>query len=83
MRANRDRLRAPALIGVGAVFDFASGTKSRAPRWVRRAGLEWVHRLVTEPRRLWRRYLVTNTRFLAHVPGALARASIRNPSRAS
>ena len=83
MRANRDRLRAPALIGVGAVFDYASGTKPRAPQWLQGAGLEWAHRLVTEPRRLWRRYLVTNTRFLAHVPGALARASIRNQPRAS
>ena len=83
MRANRDGLRAPALIGVGAVFDYASGTKPRAPQWLQGAGLEWAHRLVTEPRRLWRRYLVTNTRFLAHVPGALARASIRNQPRAS
>jgi N-acetylglucosaminyldiphosphoundecaprenol N-acetyl-beta-D-mannosaminyltransferase len=82
MRANRARLHAPVLIGVGAVFDFASGTKPRAPRWLRRAGLEWVHRLVTEPRRLWRRYLVTNSRFLAHVPGALARASMRREPRA-
>ena len=83
MRANREGLRAPALIGVGAVFDYASGTKPRAPQWLQGAGLEWAHRLVTEPRRLWRRYLVTNTRFLAHVPGALARASIRNQPRAS
>lgn len=52
------------VIPVGAAFDFLGGTKPRAPGWMRRAGLEWVHRLGSEPRRLWRRYLVGNTRFL-------------------
>jgi N-acetylglucosaminyldiphosphoundecaprenol N-acetyl-beta-D-mannosaminyltransferase len=55
---------APALVvGVGAAFDFHAGTKSRAPRWMQRAGLEWAHRLALEPRRLGRRYLSTNARF--------------------
>jgi N-acetylglucosaminyldiphosphoundecaprenol N-acetyl-beta-D-mannosaminyltransferase len=56
---------APAamLFGVGAAFDFLSGAKPRAPRVLQRAGLEWAYRLATEPRRLWRRYLTTNTRF--------------------
>jgi N-acetylglucosaminyldiphosphoundecaprenol N-acetyl-beta-D-mannosaminyltransferase len=58
------RLVAPALlIGVGAAFDFIAGTKRRAPTWVQSAGLEWAHRLVAEPNRLWRRYLVQNLLF--------------------
>ena len=44
------------LIGVGAAFDYLSGRKPQAPRWMQRAGLEWLFRLATEPRRLWRRY---------------------------
>jgi N-acetylglucosaminyldiphosphoundecaprenol N-acetyl-beta-D-mannosaminyltransferase len=52
------------MLGVGAAFDFHAGTVSRAPRWMRRHGLEWLHRLITEPRRLWRRYLITNTLFV-------------------
>lgn len=52
----RQRLQAPVLIGVGAAFDFLSGAKPQAPKWIQRMGLEWLFRLVTEPRRLWRRY---------------------------
>jgi N-acetylglucosaminyldiphosphoundecaprenol N-acetyl-beta-D-mannosaminyltransferase len=56
---------APALLaGVGAAFDFHAGTKRRAPPWVQRAGLEWLHRLVSEPRRLASRYARTNSEFL-------------------
>jgi len=51
------RLTAPVLIGVGAAFDFLTGRKPQAPRWMQRAGLEWLFRLLTEPRRLWKRYL--------------------------
>lgn len=51
-------------LGVGAAFDFHAGTIKRAPKWVQRLGLEWLHRLLSEPRRLWKRYLVTNTKFL-------------------
>jgi N-acetylglucosaminyldiphosphoundecaprenol N-acetyl-beta-D-mannosaminyltransferase len=55
---------APALlVGVGAAFDFHAGTKSRAPGWMQTRGLEWLHRLATEPRRLGWRYLSTNTQF--------------------
>jgi N-acetylglucosaminyldiphosphoundecaprenol N-acetyl-beta-D-mannosaminyltransferase len=50
------RLEVPVLVGVGAAFDFLSGHKPQAPRWVQRSGLEWLFRLVTEPRRLWPRY---------------------------
>jgi N-acetylglucosaminyldiphosphoundecaprenol N-acetyl-beta-D-mannosaminyltransferase len=49
--------------GVGAAFDFLAGRKPRAPRLLRRIGLEWTHRLASEPGRLWKRYLVTNARF--------------------
>lgn len=49
---------------VGAAFDFHAGNKKMAPVWMQRNGLEWLFRLLTEPRRLWRRYLVTNTIFL-------------------
>jgi N-acetylglucosaminyldiphosphoundecaprenol N-acetyl-beta-D-mannosaminyltransferase len=52
-------------IGVGAAFDFLAGTKRQAPRILQRIGLEWAFRLVSEPRRLWRRYLRQNPRFLA------------------
>lgn len=52
------------MVGVGAAFDFHAGLVTRAPRWMQRHGLEWLHRLVSEPRRLWRRYLVGNSRFI-------------------
>jgi N-acetylglucosaminyldiphosphoundecaprenol N-acetyl-beta-D-mannosaminyltransferase len=64
MHAHRARLPA-VMLGAGAAFDFLAGTQPRAPRWMQGAGLEWLHRLAHEPRRLWRRYLVTNTLFLA------------------
>ena len=56
MAAFRDRLKAPVLVGVGAAFDFHAGLKPQAPRILQRNGLEWAYRLVTEPKRLWRRY---------------------------
>jgi N-acetylglucosaminyldiphosphoundecaprenol N-acetyl-beta-D-mannosaminyltransferase len=65
MAAHREALPC-ALVGVGAAFDFLAGAKPQAPAWVQRAGLEWLFRLVCEPRRLWRRYLVGNARFLYH-----------------
>lgn len=52
------------LIGVGAAFDFHSGAVSRAPLWMQKSGLEWLYRLGSEPRRLWKRYLVTSPRFV-------------------
>jgi N-acetylglucosaminyldiphosphoundecaprenol N-acetyl-beta-D-mannosaminyltransferase len=58
------RLCAPVLIGVGAAFDFHGGLKKQAPRWMQKSGLEWSFRLMSEPRRLWRRYLVNNPFFL-------------------
>ena len=58
---------APAILCVGAAFDFVAETKRRAPAWMQRSGLEWVHRLASEPTRLWKRYLVGNPLFLAGV----------------
>ncbi len=58
------RLTAPVLIGVGAAFDFLSGRKPQAPRWIQRSGFEWLFRLLTEPRRLWKRYLINNPLFV-------------------
>ena len=66
MAEHRDRIRA-VMIGVGAAFDYHAGVVARAPDWLRKAGLEWFHRLLSEPRRLWRRYLVTNTLFCAYL----------------
>jgi exopolysaccharide biosynthesis WecB/TagA/CpsF family protein len=60
---HRDRIRG-VQVCVGAAFDFHAGHKKVAPAWMQRGGLEWVYRLVQEPRRLWRRYLVTNTLFI-------------------
>lgn len=51
-------------VAVGAAFDFIAGTKRQAPRWMREHGLEWLFRLLIEPRRLWRRYFIGNTRFV-------------------
>ena len=62
MAAHRGLIPA-VMIGVGAAFDFHAGTTPRAPAWMRRRGLEWLHRLASDPKRLWRRYLVTNTAF--------------------
>jgi N-acetylglucosaminyldiphosphoundecaprenol N-acetyl-beta-D-mannosaminyltransferase len=63
MAAQRGRIHA-VMIGVGAAFDYHAGITRRAPQWMQRWGLEWLHRLASEPRRLWRRYLVTNTLFI-------------------
>jgi len=51
-------------VNVGAAFDFVAGTIKEPPRWVQNSGFEWLHRLITEPRRLWKRYLFGNSRFI-------------------
>ena len=63
MHAHRGRVHV-VMVGVGAAFDYHAGTTPRAPLWMQQAGLEWLHRLASEPRRLGRRYLVTNTLFI-------------------
>jgi N-acetylglucosaminyldiphosphoundecaprenol N-acetyl-beta-D-mannosaminyltransferase len=75
MARMRPRLEAPVLIAVGAAFDFHSGMVRQAPRWMQRSGLEWLYRLRTDPRRLWRRYLVDNPRFVWEV--ALQQSGLR------
>ncbi|MBM3929363.1 MAG: WecB/TagA/CpsF family glycosyltransferase, partial [Sphingomonadales bacterium] len=67
MAAHVSLLPGVTLIGVGAAFDFHTGAVKRAPRWMRDYGLEWAHRLISEPRRLWRRYLVLAPKFLFRV----------------
>jgi len=59
-----DRLPVKLMFGVGAAFDFHTGRVAQAPRWVQQSGLEWLFRLVQEPRRLWKRYATTNPRFV-------------------
>jgi N-acetylglucosaminyldiphosphoundecaprenol N-acetyl-beta-D-mannosaminyltransferase len=71
MAAHRGRVHA-VMIGVGAAFDFHSGSTHRAPLWMQRHSLEWLHRLCSEPRRLFKRYLTTNTRFVIGITKQLA-----------
>ena len=67
MWENCAHLRVPVLAGVGAAFDINSGLVRQAPVWMRENGLEWSWRLMLEPRRLWRRYLIDGSRFVANV----------------
>ncbi len=67
MADHAGRIDAAAMIGVGAAFDFLSGAKTQAPRWIQRGGFEWLYRLITEPRRLWRRYLTIVPLFLLYM----------------
>jgi N-acetylglucosaminyldiphosphoundecaprenol N-acetyl-beta-D-mannosaminyltransferase len=64
---NLPKLDVPFAMGVGGALDVVAGVSRRAPRWMQRIGLEWLYRLIQEPRRLWRRYLVSNLRFTALV----------------
>lgn len=64
MRNHVSVIPGATLIGVGAAFDFYAGDVKRAPHWMRESGLEWLHRLLSEPRRLWRRYLLLAPKFL-------------------
>jgi N-acetylglucosaminyldiphosphoundecaprenol N-acetyl-beta-D-mannosaminyltransferase len=59
MYEHRHKLKVPLMLGVGAAFDLNSGNVQRAPVWMRDHGLEWLFRLAAEPRRLWKRYLIT------------------------
>lgn len=66
MVTHAPQLKPALLLGVGAAFDFHAGSTKRAPQWVRAAGLEWLHRLLSEPRRLWKRYAKTNSLFILY-----------------
>lgn len=70
MAAHKDNVRA-VMLGVGAAFDFHSGNKRQAPKWMQAIGLEWLFRFAQEPQRLWRRYLVYNSRFMVLILGQL------------
>jgi exopolysaccharide biosynthesis WecB/TagA/CpsF family protein len=84
---NRERLNVSILMGVGGLFDFYSGRISRAPVWIREVGLEWVWRLLQEPGRMWRRYVVGNPLFLYRVwrqkkrNGSVAHAMLTTPAQ--
>lgn len=65
MAEHKDKLNC-VMLGVGAAYDFIAGEKSHAPRWIQKIGMEWLFRLCSEPKRLWRRYLSTNPRFIWH-----------------
>lgn len=70
---HQNQLQAPVLLAVGAAFDFHAGEVARAPNWMQRFGLEWIFRLIKEPRRLWRRYFITNTLFVLYLVAASLR----------
>jgi N-acetylglucosaminyldiphosphoundecaprenol N-acetyl-beta-D-mannosaminyltransferase len=67
MHEHKNQLDVPVVVGVGAAFDMLSGRRRQAPPWMRDRGLEWLFRLLQEPRRLWRRYLVCGTQFAAYI----------------
>lgn len=67
----RDELNTPFIMGVGGSFDVLAGHVTRAPVWMQRAGLEWVHRIIQEPRRMWKRYASTNLAYLGLLVGVL------------
>ena len=71
------RIEAPVMVGVGAAFDFLAGAKRQAPPWMQRNGLEWLFRLCSEPRRLWRRYADIVPGFLTLAARELLRRAIR------
>lgn len=65
------KLETTVMLGVGAAFDFHSGRVRQAPRWIQRSGFEWLYRLCSQPKRLARRYLINNPRFLFKITGQL------------
>jgi N-acetylglucosaminyldiphosphoundecaprenol N-acetyl-beta-D-mannosaminyltransferase len=68
----RDRLEVPVAVGVGAAFRFLAGSVPRCPEWIGRGGLEWAYRLMKEPKKLWRRDLISGPRFLMAVSAEIA-----------
>ena len=87
MAAQKDKVTCVS-VGVGAAFDYFSGRKKESPRWMQRIGMEWFHRLIYDPKRLWKRYLKHNIRFLYYAilqfikeKRIETKASIVNPKR--
>lgn len=79
MVSQKNKIQA-VMIGVGAAFDYHAGTINRAPLWMQNLGLEWLHRLASEPRRLWKRYLTTNTQFIIKALPVIIKTSKKNKS---
>jgi N-acetylglucosaminyldiphosphoundecaprenol N-acetyl-beta-D-mannosaminyltransferase len=79
MAAHRPHLDA-VMVGVGQAFSIAAGLLPEAPSWMRRTGFEWLFRVASEPRRLWRRYLVTNSLFIYFVIGEVTARLLRPPT---
>ena len=83
MRRVAPHLKGITLVGVGAAFDFLAGTKAQAPPWIQRSGMEWLFRLLHEPKRLWRRYLWNNPAYVALLLRQIVATKLpgRNPDR--
>lgn len=75
MAKHRGSIKA-VMVGVGAAFDYHAGTIKRAPMWMQQNGLEWAHRLLSEPKRLWRRYLYNNSQYLIRAIGQVSKAAL-------
>ncbi len=73
---HRERLNVPVIVGVGGSFDVLAGHIRRAPKWVQAVGMEWSWRLGMEPKKMWKRYLTTNTEFLWLVAGEVVRRGL-------
>ena len=69
MYEHRDKIKVPVMVGVGAAFDFFAGRVRQAPKWMQNAGLEWLYRLIQEPKRLAGRYIIGNSLFLSYLVG--------------
>lgn len=80
MFRHKNKLNVPVMLGIGAAFDFLSGAKKRAPAWIRDNGFEWLFRLVSEPKRLWRRYLINGSLFVYYA-GKEALLKSKNSNR--
>ncbi|WGS53974.1 WecB/TagA/CpsF family glycosyltransferase [Paraburkholderia sp. D15] len=77
----KDQLGVDFVMGVGGTFDVVAGKVRRAPPWMQRSGLEWAYRVAQEPRRMWKRYFVTNNRFALMLIKARVRSMLRRPLR--
>jgi N-acetylglucosaminyldiphosphoundecaprenol N-acetyl-beta-D-mannosaminyltransferase len=79
----RDELGVDFVMGVGGTFDVVAGKVRRAPRWMQQAGMEWLYRVLQEPRRMWKRYLVTNSRFALMLTAAWLQRRLQHKTNAS
>lgn len=81
MAAHVGRITVPMMLGVGAAFDFHAGLVKQAPHFIQHVGLEWMFRLLMEPKRLWKRYLYNNPRFIYHAGKEVVLHHIRSKKR--